>query len=110
MTTTTLAIPACPDWCDGLCRGCDCDCERDCRLLHTQEDRVVRGINPINEGPRAGEPNRVMVALERQDTETAAGDIYLHLDLEQHSLFLTPDQAREFARVLTRLAKQGESR
>jgi hypothetical protein len=103
MTAPTVTAPQCPDWCDGICRTCSC-AGPDCPRLHTQLDMVVTGTNGD------GKPNAALVALERQDTADGPGRIYLHLDLEEHSLHLTPAAARDLAAVLNLLADLGEPR
>lgn len=109
MTAPTVTAPPCPDWCDGVCRTCSCGAPS-CGLLHTQKDIVITGCNDLQTTGAPGDKNAVLVALERQDTTERPGDVYLHLDLTEHSLHLTPAAAREFAAVLNRLADLGEPR
>jgi uncharacterized protein DUF6907 len=109
VTAPVLAAPPCPDWCRGVCQNCNNQCSSPvCSLWHQQEDTVIHGINLQTDGYE-DELNFAEVGLGRQDTAGKPGDVYVCLDLQEHGLHLTPNQARELAATLNRLADQGEN-
>lgn len=103
MTAPVVTKPACPPWCDGMCRRCYCD-KVDCHRKHTQDDTRVTGVDSY------GDPNWITLSLVRQDTEDTTGPVGVCLDIEQPLLHLTLAQAHALAAALTRVIAEGETR